>query len=182
MGLANKISILRILLIPFFVASLLYYHPEQDGLRFVALAIFFLGALTDTVDGNIARAKKEKTRLGTFLDPIADKLLLITAFISLSMIKQLPAGIRMPIWVPLIIISRDIILFLGAALIHVVTGSLEIHPTRLGKITTFMQMATVIGVLLQWKFSYFLWSTAILFTLISGIDYIMKGTSVLSTE
>jgi phosphatidylglycerophosphate synthase len=98
------------------------------------------------------------------------------------MIKQLPAGIRMPIWVPLIIISRDIILFLGAALIHVVTGSLEIHPTRLGKITTFMQMATVIGVLLQWKFSYFLWSTAILFTLISGIDYIMKGTSVLSTE
>lgn len=182
MGLANKISILRILLIPFFVASLLYYRPEQDGLRFVALVIFFLGALTDAVDGNVARAKRRKTRLGTFLDPIADKLLLITAFISLSVIDRLPAGIRMPIWVPLIVISRDIILILGAALIHMVTGNLQIHPTRLGKLTTLFQMATIISVLLQWKFSYFFWSIAVLFTLLSGVDYIRKGSKLLSVE
>ncbi len=182
MGLANKISILRILLIPFFVASLLYYRPEQDGLRFLALAIFFLGALTDMIDGNVARAKRQKTKLGTFLDPIADKLFLITAFISVPLIDRLPAGIRMPMWVPLIVISRDIVLIFGAALIHILTGNLQIHPTRLGKLATFFQMATIISVLLQYRFSYLIWTTAVLFTVISGIGYIRKGTRLLSVE
>lgn len=182
MSLANKISILRILLIPFFVASLLYYRPEQDNLRFVALAIFVLGALTDVLDGNIARAIRQKTKLGTFLDPIADKLLLITAFIALSVIDRLPSGIKMPLWVPLIVISRDIILVLGAALIHMVTGDLQIHPTRLGKLATIFQMATIISVLLQQQFSYLIWNTAVLFTIISGIDYIRKGSHFLSIE
>lgn len=182
MSLPNKISILRILLVPFFVASLLYYRPEQDTLRFVALAIFVLGVLTDMVDGNIARAKGGKTKLGTFLDPIADKLLLIAAFVSLSVIEQLPAGVRMPIWVPLIVISRDIILILGAALIHMVTGNLQIQPTLLGKLATVFQMATIISVLLQWQFSYFIWTGAVLFTILSGIGYILKGSKLLSVE
>ncbi len=182
MGLANKISILRILLIPFFVASLLYYRPEQDYLRLVALGIFFLGALTDTIDGNVARAKKEKTELGAFLDPLADKLLLITAFISLTVIKQLPSQIRMPIWVPLIIISRDVILILGAALIHILKGNLQIHPTKLGKLATFFQMATIISVLLQQRFSYLIWSVAVLFTVVSGIGYIRRGSRALNVE
>lgn len=180
MTLANKISVLRILLIPFFVASLLYYRPEQDNLRFVALGIFVLGALTDVLDGNIARAIRQKTKLGAYLDPIADKLLLITAFIALSVINRLPSGIRMPLWVPLIVISRDIILVLGAALIHVISGNLQIHPTRLGKLTTIFQMATIISVLLQLQFSYIIWSTAVLFTVISGIDYIKRGSYLLS--
>lgn len=182
MSLPNKISILRILLVPFFVASLLYYRPQQDGLRFVALAIFVLAVLTDMVDGNIARAKGSKTKLGTFLDPIADKLLLIAAFVFLSVIGPLPAGVRMPVWVPLIVISRDIILVLGAALIHMVTGNLRIQPTALGKIATVLQMATIISVLLQWQFSYFIWTSAVLFTVLSGIEYIFKGSKLLGVE
>lgn len=182
MSLPNKISILRILLVPFFAASLLYYRPGQEGLRFVALGIFVLAVLTDMVDGNIARAKGDKTKLGTFLDPIADKLLLITAFVFLSLIVRFPSGVRMPIWVPLIVISRDIILVLGAALIHMVTGNLQIQPTSLGKLAAVLQMATIISVLLQWQFSYLIWSSAVLFTVVSGIDYIFRGSRILGAE
>lgn len=182
MNVPNKISVLRILLVPFFAASLLYYRPQQDGLRLIALAIFVLGVLTDMVDGNIARAKGDKTKLGTFLDPIADKLLLVTAFVFLSVIVRFPAGVRMPIWVPLIVISREIILVLGAALIHMVTGNLQIQPTLLGKLATVFQMATIISVLLQWQFSYFIWTSAVLFTVLSGIDYILRGSRLLSAE
>jgi CDP-diacylglycerol--glycerol-3-phosphate 3-phosphatidyltransferase len=178
---ANRISIFRILLVPFFVASLLYYNPDREALRFVALGIFLLGTLSDGVDGYIARMRQQKTRLGTFLDPLADKFLNLSAYICLSVIDTLPAELRLPLWVPLIVVSRDVLILLGASLIYVLGGRLEIRPTALGKVTTFLQMITIVSLLLGWVFSKLILGLAVGFTIISGIDYLRKGTKLLNS-
>lgn len=180
MNLANKISIARVLLIPFFIASVIYYAPERQGLRFIALFIFSLAVLTDAIDGYIARMKSQKTRLGTFLDPLADKLLLVSAFISLSLLTNIPPHLRLPPWLPIIVISRDIIIVLGTVIIYLISGNIEIVPTKLGKVTTFFQMVTIISVLLHFRYSNFIWSAAAFFTILSGIDYIAKGSRLLN--
>lgn len=180
MNLANKISIARILLIPFFVAAIMYYKPEFDFLRFVALGIFTIAVFTDALDGYIARTRRQKTILGTYIDPIADKLLLITAFICLSMINNFPLRYRVPAWVVLTVVSRDIIIVLGATVIYVVTGRLKISPSKLGKLTTFLQMMTVIFVLLYFDRSFLIWNLAALFTVLSGIGYIKRGSQLLA--
>lgn len=180
MNLPNKISIIRILLIPFFIWAIIYYRPESDYLRFVALGIFGLAVLSDAIDGYLARILKQRTTLGTFLDPIADKLLLITAFISLSMANNLPAVLKLPPWVPIIVVSRDVIIILGAVVIFLMSGRVEISPSLLGKATTFFQMATIISVLLKYQHSNYIWNLAIAFTVLSGIGYIIRGTRLLN--
>lgn len=180
MNLANKISIVRILLIPFFIWAIVYYSPQRDFLRFVALGVFGLAVLSDAVDGYLARILKQRTMLGTFLDPIADKLLLITAFICLSVLNNLPDFLKLPPWVPIIVVSRDVIIVIGAIVIFLTTGGIEISPSPLGKITTFFQMATIISVLLRYPHSNYIWNLAIAFTVLSGIDYIIRGTRLLN--
>lgn len=178
MNLANRISILRILLIPFFILSLSYYTPEKDILRWVALFIFSLAVVTDAVDGYVARIFGQKTTLGSFLDPLADKFLLISAFICLTIIDSFPSHLRLPAWVLIIVISRDVIIVLGTILIYVITQHIEIIPSRLGKIATFFQMITIIGLLLQFQHSYVIWTIAMFFTIVSGINYIRRGTKL----
>jgi len=180
MSLANKITIVRILLIPFFVICFIYYAPERDFLRFIALAIFTVLVLTDAIDGYIARSYYQKTKLGTFLDPIADKLLIICAFMSLSMIATLPQEFKIPAWVTVVVISRDILIALGSVIIYIIKGKLEIKPSILGKITTALQMLTVIVVLLQFKCSNIVWITAVVFTVLSGIGYLIRANRILN--
>ena len=84
MSLANKISVFRILLVPGMIAALVYYHPTRDGLRFVALGLFIIGIASDAIDGFLARRHNQQTELGTLLDPIADKCLIVSALISCS--------------------------------------------------------------------------------------------------
>lgn len=180
MNLANKISITRILLIPFFVAAVIYYTPERDFLRFVAMGIFMLAVISDGLDGYIARTRNQKTTLGAYIDPIADKLLLITSFITLVMAGNFPDGRGLPAWVVLIVISRDIIIILGSVVVYLMKGHLEVIPSVLGKITTFFQMLTVISVLLHFKYSFIVWDVAVAFTVLSGIGYIRRGSRSLS--
>jgi cardiolipin synthase len=180
MNLANRLSVFRILLVPVFIVLLVYYNPGQDALRFLALAVFSLAVLTDAADGYIARIKNIKTTLGTFLDPIADKLLLVSAFICLAVIHNMPKGISLPVWVPIVVISRDIIILFGSLLIYIITGSLDVRPSWLGKVTTFFQMFTIISILLQFKFSFILWNSAVIFTVLSGMGYILKGSKLLN--
>jgi CDP-diacylglycerol--glycerol-3-phosphate 3-phosphatidyltransferase len=182
LNLANKISIIRILLIPFFVLAAASYTHEKEYFRFVALGIFSIAVVTDVADGLVARAKKEHTRLGSFLDPVADKLLIITSFLCLTLAREFSLGMKLPPWVPITIISRDILLMLGAAIVHLVAGNLQIVPSRIGKATTLFQMITVIGVLLRFAYSYVLWSVAVLLTVVSGLDYIIKGSKFLSNS
>ena len=179
MNFANKISTFRILIVPFFIASLIYYSCQRDYLRFIALGIFVLGVLSDAVDGYIARKSQQKSKAGLVLDPLGDKMLLMSAFICLYLIDELPLGIRFPLWVALIVISRDVIILLGAVVIYIVRQEINILPTRWGKLTTSFQMLSVIAVLIQWQFAYLLWCVAVFFTIISGIDYVMRGFKIL---
>jgi len=107
---------------------------------------------------------------------LADKLLLITAYLCLSFVKTLPAQFKFAPWIVIIVISRDAIIVLGSAIIYMVEGKLNISPTILGKITTFLQMVTVLALLSQLKgFSYIMY-TMVFFTVLSGLDYIRIGS------
>ena len=176
LNLANKLSIFRILLIPPFIATIMYYAPERDFLRILAIAIFLLAIFTDALDGYLARIKRQRTQLGTFLDPLADKLLLITAFICLSIVKTLPPQFKLAPWIVITVISRDAIIVLGSAIIFMASGKLNVSPTMLGKITTSLQMGTVLAVLLQLKIFSPIMYTMIFFTVLSGLDYIRIGS------
>lgn len=177
MNVANKISTFRILTVPFLIASLIYYSPERRYLRYVALSIFLLGVISDAVDGYIARKSKLQSKAGLILDPLGDKLLLMSAFIFLSPVSKL--ALTFPLWVTFIVVSRDAIILLGTLIVYIVKQHIDIIPTRWGKLTTAFQMTSVIAVFLQFKYSYILWSFAVFFTVISGFDYIRRGFKVL---
>lgn len=170
LNLANKITIARIICIPFFIAAIVYSKLQ------IALLIFILAIISDAADGFIARTLKQKTELGTILDPVADKLLLVSAYICLSLAGSIPAEFKLPPYVPIIVISRDALIILGSIMIHVVTGNLKIAPSAVGKITTFFQMITILSVLTQFKYSFVIWNLAVLFTILSGMDYLIKGS------
>jgi len=174
LNLANFITIIRILLVPCFVALLLRYRETgNDLLRWGALSVFAVAASSDALDGLIARLKAQKSVLGSFLDPMADKLLLNTAVICMS----LPMGhlARLPGWFPVLVISRDLTIVLGALLIHMLRGKVTPRPSVTGKFTTFFQMLTVVWALLLWPRHMIPLSLAAAFTIISGIEYICIG-------
>jgi len=177
MNFANKISTFRILSVPFFIASIVYYTPEKDYFRFIALGIFALGVISDAVDGYIARKSGQKSKAGLILDPLGDKMLLCSAFICLYLKPSFL--IRFPAWVTFIVISRDVIILLGAMVIFMVKQEINVAPTRWGKLTTTFQMLSVILVLLQSEYAYIFWWVAVFFTVVSGMDYVKRGFKVL---
>src|SRR5687767_93601 len=124
MGLANWLTLLRILLVPVFVALMVYRRPG------FALVVFATAALTDLLDGYVARRQRRQSRLGAFLDPLADKLLLVASFATLTSLRVLPA------WIMIVVASRDAILLLGALLVHMVGGRIYPRPTWTGKLAT----------------------------------------------
>lgn len=174
MNLANKISIARIILIPFFITAITYSRLD------IALILFILAVISDGVDGFIARTLNQKTKLGTILDPMADKLLLISAYIYLSMAGGIPSYLKLPPYVPIIVISRDAIIVLGSIVVYVIRGDINVSPSVLGKVTTFFQMMTIVSILIKFDYSYLVWNFTVLLTVASGIDYVIKGSKLLS--
>ncbi|MBI3596576.1 MAG: CDP-alcohol phosphatidyltransferase family protein [Nitrospirae bacterium] len=176
MNLPNILTILRILFIPVFINLLIYgYHGW-------ALAIFIAAGLTDSLDGLIARLANQRTRLGTYLDPMADKLLLTASFLALAILQIIP------VWSAVIVVSRDIILILGALILHLTQTQMEISPTFLGKSTTALQLIYVTLVLLT---AVVQGNTVTLFpvlvgtvglTILSGLHYIYRGIRHLNSE
>ena len=169
MGLANWLTVLRILLIPVFVLLLVYRRPGA------ALVTFAFAALTDLADGYVAR-RRGPSRLGAFLDPMADKLLLIASFATLTYLHVLPA------WIMIVVVSRDAILMLGALLIHMVGGRIHPRPSLAGKFATFFQILAVLFGLVTRYFNWqqpvalrtVIWVAAV-FTVVSGLQYIVQG-------
>lgn len=180
MRFANKISGLRILIIPFFISTLLYYQPQKDYLRFVALGIFLLAISTDAIDGYIARIKNEKTTIGTILDPLADKLLLASGYICTYTVGNFPGGIKLPLWIVVVVVSRDFLIFLGIAIIYLTKGKLRIFPSVWGKLTTFFQMITIVSLLLQLRITGILSYIMVVFTFVSGLSYLKRGINSLN--
>jgi len=173
MGLANWLTVLRILLIPVFVSLLVYRKPG------LALVVFVAAALTDLLDGYVARRHGMQSRLGAFLDPMADKLLLVSSFVTLTWLKALP------FWIAAVVISRDLILLFGALVIHMAGGHIYPRPSRAGKLATFFQVLTVLTGLFS-RFVYVggalpavMWLAAA-FTIISGLQYIVQGMRFLN--
>ena len=174
MNLANKISITRIILVPFFIAAVVYSRFT------LALAIFILCILSDALDGYIARTRSQQTKLGALLDPMADKLLLVSGFVSLSMISDLPESLRFPPYVPLIVVSRDVLVVLGCMVIYMLKGKIDIKPTYLGKATTFLQMMSIVSILVHFPYSGVIWNITVALTVLSGLDYLRIGSRMLN--
>jgi cardiolipin synthase len=172
------LTILRILLIPCYIGLLVY------GRFNLALIVLLLAGLTDALDGAIARIKNQHTRLGAVLDPLADKLLLTSGFITLSMIHVIP------LWVTILVVSRDLILMLGTAVAHFTDSRVDITPTFLGKGTTFLQLAYIVMVIflssrqIDLTVMLPLLLGMVSFTLLSGLHYLYRGarhTSVINS-
>jgi CDP-diacylglycerol--glycerol-3-phosphate 3-phosphatidyltransferase len=176
-NIANKISTFRILSVPFFIASLIYYSEDRGYLRFVAMGIFILAAISDAADGYMARRSKQQSKAGLVLDPLGDKLLLMSAFICLTVNNNLV--FRFPLWVTIVVISRDVLIILGAVVIYIVRQNINIIPTKWGKFSTVFQILAVISILMQFQYSFIFWWAAVVFTAISGIVYINKGFKIL---
>ncbi len=182
MTFANKITLFRIISIPFFIGSLLFYSPERPALKGIALAIFLAAIISDVIDGHIARTQRQKTRAGAILDPLADKALLITAFIFLYKLSKTYLAIPLPLWVLLIVVSRDAIIIIGSAIILFTQRVTGITPTWWGKLTTLFQTVTIVCVILEWPWAPLAWWIAVGFTIVSGIDYTRKGINILNAE
>lgn len=181
MNLPNWITLLRILLVPFFVAMLLKYRQMHlEHFRLYAIFIFGLAVITDALDGAIARIRHKKTQLGTLLDPLADKLLLLSAILLLSI--PIPGLKQLPIWILVTFISRDLMLIFGAVVVYIQNQKLIVKPNLLGKITTFSQMLTVAWILLRFPFPQIIWRIAGLFTILSGIFYLYGGSKQLGKK
>src|SRR5215213_1088811 len=128
MTTANKVTISRILLVPFFIISIIYYIKSgAEFYRWFAISCFALAAISDGIDGFIARHFNQRSELGTVLDPLADKLLLVSGIVLLSLHNE-PYLPPIPIWLTVTILSRDVILLLGYMLIHFVVGGMSIKP------------------------------------------------------
>ncbi len=175
MNLPNKLTILRVIMIPFFVLALLYNGGENQTLRYVAAAIFIIASLTDMLDGKIARKYNLVTNFGKFMDPLADKLLVCSALICLVELKELPA------WMVIIIISREFIIS-GFRLVASDNG-VVIAASYWGKFKTTFQMIAVVLLIvgipaLSMVTTAVVW-IALVLTVISLVDYIAKNVNVL---
>jgi CDP-diacylglycerol--glycerol-3-phosphate 3-phosphatidyltransferase len=191
MTLPNKITIARILLIPVFVWLTLDYirdyqkEQELEGQRVLACAVFAIAAISDAVDGYIARRYHQKSELGTFLDPLADKALLVSALILLSIrFKDGTPFDQLPLWFPVLVVSRDLMLLGGTVLIHMLAGRVTARPRIVGKCATFFQMIVLGWVLLKVERPSYEWPlyAAGFFTLVSGIWYIFDGMKQLGAH
>jgi CDP-diacylglycerol--glycerol-3-phosphate 3-phosphatidyltransferase len=193
MTTANKITIVRILLIPAFVTMAIYYGEgvaagePAEWQRFAAIVIFLVAAVSDGLDGYVARRYNQRSTLGVILDPIADKGLLLSGIITLSISNwsQLsPQYGRFPAWFPVLVITRDVVILVGSAVLHLLNGRVRVRPSWTGKVATFLQMAAIAWVMLQLTFVPLIYVVAAagLFTLVSGVIYVMDGVRQLQAE
>lgn len=181
--LATRVTLLRIAGIPVFILLLKYYTLSLEGgepveyYRVAALAMFVAVALTDALDGYLARSRNEVTTLGRLLDPLADKALMLSALVMLTR-PGLPAlHPQVPVWFTLIVISRDVILATGSLVVHHLSGRLHVEPRISGKIATFLQMTTITWVLADAPPRPVPWlaGAAAFFTVAAGQRYVRDG-------
>jgi len=178
MTLANKITITRILLIPVFVLFCIYYGrgvengDAQEWQRWAAIGTFLLASASDGLDGWIARRWDQRSKLGTILDPIADKGLLLTAIITLSLSRWTYA---FPLWFPVLVIARDALIVMGYAVLFSLDQRQEVSVARTGKLATAAQMVAIAWVMLQLPYHLVSVYVAGFFTLASGAIYVTRG-------
>jgi cardiolipin synthase len=169
LNLPNSITFIRIILLPIFVTALVYKRYE------VALAVFIAAGISDALDGLMARLTNQKTILGAFLDPLADKFLMVTSYILFSVYGWIPT------WLTIIVISRDLIVTLGWVLLSLIYGITGITPSLTGKAANTAQLVLIGYILLSVNIKFALhpetwmhWAVAVL-TVSSGLQYVYRG-------
>lgn len=179
--LSNKISLSRILFIPPLVFCITQVQ-HHDHYRYACLFIMFIIGLSDMLDGYVARKRNEMTNLGKYLDPFADKLVVIISCSILSSDRIWPEP-RFPNWIPTIIICRDLFLILGTVVLLIVTGRITCRPILLGKVSTGIQIIAVISILIgnhvPLPALITIWWTTVVFTSASGLLYMYEGVKQL---
>ncbi|MBF0414930.1 MAG: CDP-alcohol phosphatidyltransferase family protein [Magnetococcales bacterium] len=170
MNIPNFLSFVRIFSVPVFIWMVLNHHHSW------ALILFITAAFTDALDGFLAKKLNQITEIGKFLDPIADKVLLISSFVTLTINGLIP------LWITLIVVTRDMVIIIGAVVFQVLTGTLRIEPLSISKINTLLQILFIIVVLYgdlfvqpSWIFSVIL-SMVTVTTILSGVSYILIWT------
>jgi len=174
--LPNFITLLRLAALPFFLVAI------SDGRFGIALAIFVAAGLSDGVDGFLARRFDMRSAIGAYLDPIADKLMLMSSYLFLA-IPSYPAEVKVPVWLAVIVISRDFLLLLVALLMILATGRRRFSPSWVGKVTTVTQIVTVLIVLCANTWSWprplvlTAFGAAATTTILSRFDYVYRVAS-----
>jgi len=174
MTIPNLLSLLRMMFVPLFVISVLDGRPGR------ALAVFALAGITDALDGFIARVWKQQSTLGLYLDPAADKLLLVSAYVVLA-IPNLHQGYTLPAWIAALVVTRDIVIVVMALILYLAAKVERFPPSPISKVNTVVQVAAVIvilasGVWPRFEFAAMLLSFLVAaLTLGSGIDYIHRA-------
>jgi cardiolipin synthase (CMP-forming) len=175
---ANQLTLLRMLLIPAFVILVVY------GELGWALCVFATAGITDGLDGLIARRSGQKTSLGAWLDPMADKLLLVTTFVVLTL-PGLKLANRLPIWLTVLIISRDVVIVLTVAIVNLAIGRRTFRPSIFGKMATAIYIVTAVTAML---FNYRGYHSmvvdvcvyaSLVITLVSGLHYILHAARII---
>jgi cardiolipin synthase len=176
MTIPNLLTLLRIFLTPLLIWFLLDHKLSH------ALVVFFIAGLTDGLDGLIARLLNQKTRLGAYLDPLADKLLLVSSFILLAWLS------RVPNWLVIITVSRDLMIVMGIATLKFHEIPFEMKPTAVSKATTLVQLMTVLAMLasdllpLPGWFYMVLFVTTAAFSIVSGLQYVTAGVALVEGQ
>jgi len=173
MTTANKVTIARMLFVPLFVVQIiLYVNTGNEGHRLAAIVCFAIAALGDAVDGYIARHYNQRSELGAILDPLADKFLLVSGLVILSLDTRQRLA-QIPWWLAVIVTTRELILLAGMAAIYRAHGKFTARPRLPGKAATVLQMAVVLWALLNFPAGPlpFLTAAAGLFTVVSGLLY-----------
>lgn len=170
----NLLSLLRMGMVPFFIIAVIDGYPRR------ALVLFVVAGVTDALDGAIARFWNQQSLLGTYLDPIADKLLLTSAYVALAF-PSLNPGAQIPVWVTVLVIARDVLIVIVALVLFLALGIKKFPPTVLSKVTTAAQVAAVVAVLVSGllpdlePFAVGLVYLVAGLTLASGLDYLVRA-------
>jgi len=189
---ANRITIIRILLIVPFVSCMLKINDPaltptlQNLLRYIAILVFMVMVFSDILDGYLARIKRQTTTLGTFLDPTADKLLMVCACLLLASQRAHVGNFKLPSTVVVLIVGKDLFLLIGFVIIYFITSQVHIVPAPIGKVATVLQSSMVAAILLAPEFSTclpgwiwflrFLWWSAAGTAILATLIYIRDGS------
>lgn len=174
MTLANRITLGRLALIPVFLWAIMAYTGEDSTPRLAALVMFILAAVSDGVDGYVARRFNQRTKVGAVLDPLADKLLINLAFVFLAVNRSFETPL--PYWFPVLMLGRDILIVMGSYVIHeYLNPNMRVVPRWGGKVNTVFQFATVIAVLLEFPWAPHIVFAATFVAILSFIDYAWAG-------
>jgi len=176
MTIPNILTLSRILLTPLLMWFLVHRELNQ------ALVVFFVAGMTDGLDGLIARLFHQQSRVGAILDPLADKLLLVSSFLILWHLGLIPT------WLVIVAVARDVVIVLGTTALFVFRFQVEIQPTLLGKLTTLMQLFTVLLALSSELISMAGWTNTLvfaitaIFSVVTGVQYVRKGISMAKSQ